>query len=110
MGIVDPNGFIGGWSPGATADSNDPQGADSRQDGEAKLATITVMPTGDNGPELFRHESLADYTAAVWQDKGPQDQLNDYRGVYRCEMSTRPAVTQGGIAALLRLRAYPDFV
>jgi len=45
----------------------------------AKLATINTIPgQGSPDEELFRHESLAGYTAAVWKDKAAQDMLPEY--------------------------------
>lgn len=44
----------------------------------AELATIAVVPGTREVPELLRHESLADYTGAVWEGKADQKDLGAY--------------------------------
>lgn len=44
----------------------------------AELATIAVVPSGGEQPELLRHESLADYTAQVYEGKADQEALSGY--------------------------------
>jgi HK97 family phage prohead protease len=61
----------------------------------AKLATINTIPgQGSPDEELFRHESLADYTAAVWKDKSAQDMLPEYlmRAASEQETANNPGV------------------